>query len=66
METTRIASVKRNYIYNLAYQLLTMILPLITAPFVARVLLPEGVGVFSYSRSVAQYFLLFGMLGINN
>ena len=66
METTRTASVKRNYIYNLAYQLLTMMIPLITAPYVARVLLPEGVGVFSYSRSVAQYFLLFGMQGINN
>jgi len=59
-------SVKMNLLYNMLYQVLVMIMPLITAPYIARVLGADGVGIFSYSRSIAQYFLLFAMLGVNN
>jgi O-antigen/teichoic acid export membrane protein len=41
-----------------------MMLPLITVPYVSRVLKPEGVGIFAYTNSIVQYFILFGMLGI--
>lgn len=41
-----------------------MILPLITVPYVSRVLKPEGVGTFAYTDSIVRYFILFGMLGI--
>lgn len=41
-----------------------MILPLITVPYISRVLKPEGVGTFAYTNSIVQYFILFGMLGI--
>lgn len=41
-----------------------MILPLITGPYVARVLGPEGVGINTYTGAVAQYFVLFAGLGI--
>jgi len=41
-----------------------MALPLISVPYVSRVLKPEGVGTFAYTNSIVQYFLLFGMLGI--
>ena len=43
-----------------------MALPLVSMPYVARVLGAEGIGVYSYTYSVAQYFLLFGMLGVEN
>ena len=59
-------SVKKNFIYNFSYQILAMILPLITTPYIARVIGPEGVGVQSYTFSIANYFVLFAMLGINN
>ena len=59
-------SVRRNYLYNIAYQVLTLILPLITTPYVSRVLGTDGVGTFSYTFSVAYYFVLFAMFGVNN
>ena len=59
-------SLKRNFIYNVVYQMLLIILPLITAPYIARTLGAEGVGIYSYTYSVAQYFLLFAMLRISN
>lgn len=57
---------EKNYIYNIIYQFLILLLPLITAPYLARTIGPNGVGVYSYTYSVAQYFLLFAMLGISN
>lgn len=59
-------SVKKNFIYNLLYQMLIMILPLITAPYISRVLGDEQLGAFSYSYSIASYFVLFAILGLNN
>lgn len=40
-------SLKKNYIYSLSYQILNLITPLITAPYVARVLGADGVGIYS-------------------
>lgn len=57
---------KKNFIYNIIYQLLILIIPLITAPYLSRVVGPEGVGTFSYTYSIAHYFMLFCMLGVNN
>lgn len=59
-------SVKKNFIYNLSYQILIMILPLITTPYISRVIGAEGIGIQSYTYSIANYFVLFAMLGINN
>lgn len=59
-------SVKKNFIYNLTYQILIMILPLVTAPYISRVLGDEQLGVFSYTYSIASYFVLFAILGLNN
>lgn len=59
-------SVKYNFIYNLFYQILTFLLPLITTPYLSRVLGAEKTGVYSYSYSIAYYFVLFAMLGLNN
>ena len=57
-------SIKKNYIYNLLYQIMIMFLPLITIPYISRVLGPDGVGIFAYTSSIVQYFAFIGMLGI--
>ena len=49
-------SVKKNYIYNLIYQLFLVIVPLVVTPYVSRVLQPEGVGAYSFSFSIINYF----------
>ena len=58
------SSVKLNYLYNLGYQILALVLPLITTPYISRVLGDQMIGRYSYTLSVATYFLMFGNLGI--
>lgn len=58
-------SIKLNYVYNLIFQLLAIAIPLITMPYVSRVLLPDGVGAYSYADSIVYYFVLFAILGTN-
>lgn len=57
-------SVEKNYIYNLIYQILVVIVPIVITPYVSRVLHASGIGAFSYTTAVAGYFVLFGNLGI--
>lgn len=57
-------SVVKNYMYNMIYQILTLVLPLVTTPYLSRVLGPEGVGIYGYTYSIVTYFVLFGSLGI--
>lgn len=57
-------SVSKNYIYNLVYQILVLIVPLITTPYLSRVLGAENIGIYSYTLSIATYFILFGSLGV--
>ena len=57
-------SIKLNYIYNMLYQVLILLTPLLTAPYLSRVLGAEGIGEVSYVASIASYFLLFAGLGI--
>ena len=57
-------SLKKNYIYNLLYQVLAIISPLITTPYISRVLGAEGIGEYSYGLSIATYFAIFGALGM--
>ena len=59
-------SSKKNFIYNLIYQLFILITPLITAPYISRVFGPDGVGIYSFNYSIATYFVYFCLLGINN
>ena len=56
-------SIKKNYIYNTIYQVLSLITPLITAPYISRVLGSSGVGIYSYTNSIVTYFTLFAALG---
>lgn len=57
------ASVKANYIYNLMYDILALIVPLITTPYISRVLTPESIGIYSYTYSIIMYFTAFVVLG---
>lgn len=59
-------SIKKNLAYNTFYQILLIILPLITTPYVSRVMGPSSVGTYSYTYSIASYFVLIAMLGVNN
>lgn len=58
-------SIAKNYIYNVLYQLLILILPLITVPYVSRILRSNGVGINAYTNSIVQYFVLAGTIGIS-
>lgn len=57
-------SVKRNYLYNVLYEALTVCTPLITAPYLSRVLGADCIGTFSYTSSIVSYFELFAIMGI--
>ena len=57
-------SATKNYIYNLMYQVLVMIIPFITTPYLARTLGAEKLGIYSYTISITTYFILAGTLGI--
>ena len=54
----------KNYFYNMAYQILLLIVPLLTMPYISRTLGPQGLGTYSYTNSIMSYFVLLGNLGI--
>ena len=54
----------KNYLYNLSYQILTIILPIITVPYVTRIFTSEALGNYVFYNSIVSYFALFSMLGI--
>lgn len=66
MEMKLMTSLKKNLIYQSAYQLLMVISPLITSPYIARTLGNEMYGIYSYYYSIAYYFGIFTMLGLAN
>ena len=55
-----------NFIYNSAYHIFAILIPLITTPYVSRKLGAGGIGEYSYAYSVASYFALFITLGLAN
>lgn len=60
------SSIKKNLGLQTAYQILSACMPLITAPYLARRLGAEQLGIFSFTTSVVMYFTLFAMLGTVN
>ena len=54
----------KNYLYNLSYQILTIILPIITVSYVTRIFTSEDLGNYGFYNSTVSYFSLFAMLGI--
>lgn len=56
-------SVEKNYIYNIIYEVFALLAPLITTPYISRVIGADGIGVNSFTFSNASYFVLFASLG---
>lgn len=59
-------SVKKNFIYNATYQIFLILTPLVTTPYLSRVLEASGVGLYSYTYTIAAYFVMFATLGMAN
>jgi len=57
-------SIKVNFIMNALLTMSSFIFPLITFPYVSRILLPEGTGKVSFATSLISYFAMFAQLGI--
>lgn len=55
-----------NFFYQASYQVLVIVLPIVTVPVVARALGPSGVGTYGYINSIAAYFILVAGLGMAN
>ena len=55
----------KNYLYNAGYQILLMLAPLLTTPYVSRVLGAHANGINTYTNGWVTFFCLFGQLGIN-
>ena len=55
-----------NVAYNVVYRVLILIVPFITAPYISRILRPEGLGLYSVTTAIAKYFWMFGLLGMAN
>ena len=54
----------KNFLYNISYQLLAIVLPIITVPYVSNILGARGIGDYAFTLANTQYFIIFGMIGI--
>ena len=57
------ASIKKNFFYSILLNVSSVIFPIITAPYVARVLDPDGIGLAGFANVYAGYFAMFAALG---
>ncbi|MEW7917779.1 oligosaccharide flippase family protein [Enterococcus avium] len=55
---------KKNIFYNGAYQLLILIVPIITTPYVTRIFTPTQMGIFSASTAFVALFVILSMIGL--
>ena len=58
-------NIKKNYLLNLIYQVFVIITPLVTTPYISRVLGSSGIGKYSFCYSLVSYFVIFASLGFN-
>ena len=56
--------IAKNYLYNVAYQILILLTPIITAPYLARVLGADNLGIYSYVSSSGNIITTISLLGI--
>ena len=59
-------STNKNFIFNVGYQLLMYLFPLLSAAYVSRILGSQNLGTYSYVNSIGTLCGMFGMLGISN
>ena len=58
--------VLKNYLYNLSYQILVIVLPVLTTPYITRVFSSDDLGSYGYYNSIVTYFILLATLGVAN
>ena len=62
--TDNIKSIKFNFIMNFILTVSNFLFPLITFPYVSRVLLPKGTGKVAFALSIVSYFTIFASFGV--
>ena len=56
--------IKKNFVYQLLYQIIILVIPLLQAPYLTRMLGDTSLGIYTYSNSIGYYFVVLSMLGI--
>lgn len=56
-------SITKNYLFNMMYEVFLLLTPILVTPYVARVLTSSGVGQYSFTFSIASYFVSFANFG---
>lgn len=64
-KSINLKNIFKNFSYNLSYQILSLVLPIITVPYITRIFSQSTVGLNAVIQANCSYFVLFGMLGIN-
>ncbi len=59
-------SARKNTLYNVSYRVFSILLPLVTAPYLSRTVGQTGVGLYSYAWNISYIFVLIGTLGLEN
>ena len=57
-------SIRKNYILNLLLRVTRVIIPLITFPYISRILHPEGLGRVSFAESFVSYLTMIAQFGV--
>lgn len=60
----KVNSIQFNYVMNMILTIATILFPIISFPYVSRVLGPDGVGRVSFAMSIVSYFSMIAQLGI--
>ena len=62
----KVRSIRINTLLNIIKTLVVLAFPLITYPYVFRILGVEQMGIYSFTKSIVNYFALIASLGITN
>ena len=57
-------SIGKNAVFNVIKQICSIIFPLITYPYISRILGPDKLGKYSFADSIIQYFIILAGLGV--
>ncbi|GAA4785370.1 oligosaccharide flippase family protein [Olivibacter ginsenosidimutans] len=56
--------IRKSFFYNVVLTVFNLLVPIISFPYVSRILLAEGIGRAQFMLSFAQYFVVLSCLGI--
>lgn len=58
-------SISKNFVFQLLYQLIILVIPLVLSPYLTRTLHEKALGTYTYINSIAYYFVVFANLGVS-